>query len=211
MQHVLLGECALVLAEDPPASLESQRRIWAFAREVRSWPDVRDVVPAMNNVTLFFARDADASRLERDALRAWDSVHVSDVASGPPVEIPVRYGGADGPDLIEVAERTGLSPQNVVAVHAGAEYVVYFVGFQPGFAYLGGLDARLHVQRKDAPRTAVPAGSVGIAGEQTGVYPRRSPGGWQLIGRTGAHMFDLARERPSLLMPGDRVRFVPVR
>lgn len=210
MRHFLLGDSALVLGEDSPASLEVQRRIWAFARDARTWQDVREVVPAMNNVTVFFDPGADVSRLERDALRAWDSVQISSLAQAPLVEIPVRYGGDDGPDLVEVAERTGLHPERVVAVHASGEYVVYFVGFQPGFAYLGGLDPRLQVDRKETPRTAVPAGSVGIAGEHTGVYPRRSPGGWQLIGRTDVRMFDFAREPASLLMPGDRVRFVPV-
>jgi len=130
---------------------------------------------------------------------------------GSPVEIAVRYGGADGPDLDEVADRHDLRPADVVELHAGARYRVLFLGFAPGFAYLGGLPAALATPRKATPRARVPAGSVGIAGEQTGVYPLSMPGGWQLIGRTDARLWDSGRAAPALLRPGDRVRFVPAR
>jgi inhibitor of KinA len=119
------------------------------------------------------------------------------------VEIPVRY---DGPDLGDVARLCGLSEREVVERHTGAEYVVYFVGFVPGFAYLGGLPAELAVPRLESPRKRVAAGSVGIAGNQTGVYPIETPGGWRLIGRTEAKMFD----GRSLLETGDHVRFTRV-
>jgi KipI family sensor histidine kinase inhibitor len=128
-----------------------------------------------------------------------------------PVEISVRYGGADGPDLDEVAALHGLRPSDVVELHAGATYRVLFLGFAPGFAYLGGLPAALATPRKATPRVRVPAGSVGIAGEQTGVYPLAMPGGWQLIGRSEVRLWDAARPSPALLRPGDRVRFVPTR
>ena len=121
------------------------------------------------------------------------------------VEIPVRY---DGPDLEDVARLTGLSPEEVVARHTGAEHVAAFLGFQPGFAYLIGGDELLQVPRREVPRTVVPGGTVAIAGEYSGVYPRDSPGGWRLLGSTTAVMFDPAREPPALLAPGDRVRFV---
>ena len=121
--------------------------------------------------------------------------------------IPVEYGGAAGPDLAAVAAHTGLSADEVVARHAGGEYVVFFVGFQPGFAYLGGLDPALHTPRRAAPRLEVPAGSVGIGGAQTVIYPATAPGGWQLIGRTSQVLFDPARPQPTLLLPGDRVHF----
>jgi len=123
---------------------------------------------------------------------------------GPSVEIPVTY---DGPDLAEVARLTGLPVAEVVRRHAAAEYVVAFCGFAPGFGYLTGLPAELRVPRRDSPRTAVPAGSVAVAGEFTGVYPRRSPGGWQLLGRTDAVLWDAGRDPPALLAPGTRVRF----
>jgi len=149
----------------------------------------------------------------RTVLVVWDGAR-PDVKPAPgevessetkEVELAVRY---DGPDLAEVARLTGLSPEEVVGRHGGAEHVVAFLGFQPGFAYLVGGDERLHVPRRDEPRTVVPAGSVAIAGPYSGVYPRASPGGWRLLGSTAAVMFDPGRESPALLAPGDRVRFV---
>ena len=125
--------------------------------------------------------------------------------AGRLIEIPVVY---DGPDLEEVAGLTGLSPEEVVARHTGAEHVAAFLGFQPGFAYLIGGDALLEVPRREVPRTQVPGGTVAIAGPYSGVYPRDSPGGWRLLGSTTAVLFEPAREQPALLAPGDRVRFV---
>lgn len=128
---------------------------------------------------------------------------------GPLVEISVRYGGPDGPDLAEVARRTGRSEEEVVALHAGREYRVFLVGFVPGFPYLGILPDELVLPRRATPRVHVPAGSVAIAGRQTGIYPFATPGGWHLIGRTDAAMWDAGRVPPTLLAPGARVRFVP--
>lgn len=121
-----------------------------------------------------------------------------------PVTIPVDY---DGPDLAEVAALTGLSESEVVATHTGSTWTVGFTGFAPGFAYLVGGDQRLRVPRRETPRSSVPAGSVGLAGEFSGIYPRSSPGGWQLIGSTDVDLFDLHRAPPALLQPGIRVRF----
>lgn len=121
------------------------------------------------------------------------------------IEIQVTY---DGPDLADVAGHTGMSEDEIVAAHTGTPWTVAFGGFAPGFAYLVGGDDRLVVPRRDSPRTSVPAGSVGLAGEFSGVYPRSSPGGWQLIGRTDAVMFDVDRDPPALLAPGAHVRFV---
>jgi KipI family sensor histidine kinase inhibitor len=125
------------------------------------------------------------------------------------IVIPVVYGGADGPDLAEVARHAGMTADEVVAAHSGAAYDVFFLGFQPGFAYLGGLPPALATPRRDTPRVRVPAGSVGIGGAQTGIYPAASPGGWNLIGRTAVTLFDPHADAPALLAPGDRVRFVP--
>ncbi len=127
------------------------------------------------------------------------------VGSGAEIEISVTY---NGDDLNDVAAHTGLTPDEVVAAHTGTPWTVAFGGFAPGFAYLVGGDERLVVPRRDTPRTSVPAGSVGLAGEFSGVYPRSSPGGWQLIGRTDAVMFDVDRDPPALLSPGATVRFV---
>jgi len=126
------------------------------------------------------------------------------------MEVPVCYEGECAPDLADVARAASLSPEEAVALHAGAAYRVAFVGFSPGFAYLLGLPPRLATPRLPAPRLRVPAGSVGIAGGQTGLYPRATPGGWRLVGRTPLSLFDPAREPASLLAPGDAVRFVPV-
>lgn len=135
-------------------------------------------------------------------------------ASGPggtSIDIPVRYGGLDGPDLDDVAATLGLSPGDVIELHAGATYRVLFLGFAPGFAYLGGLPPALVTPRRASPRERVASGSVGIAGEQTAVYPISMPGGWQLIGRTEVRLFDPVRPEPALLRPGAIVRFVPMR
>ncbi|MGA2113799.1 MAG: 5-oxoprolinase subunit PxpB [Bryobacteraceae bacterium] len=126
------------------------------------------------------------------------------------IEIPVRYGGNDGPDLEDVARHAGLSAGAVVKLHASAVYAVYFVGFATCFPYLGGLPERLATPRLSAPRKTVPAGSIAIGGSQAGVYPLASPGGWRLIGRTPLGLFDIHGEPPGLLRMGDRVRFIPM-
>jgi inhibitor of KinA len=126
------------------------------------------------------------------------------------VEIYTRYGGEDGPDLAFVAQYHGLGEDKVITLHSAVQYQVYFIGFMPGFAYLGGLPEILATPRLEKPRLQVPAGSVGIAGTQTGIYPCSSPGGWQLIGRTELALFNPDRIPPALLAPGDRVRFIPI-
>jgi KipI family sensor histidine kinase inhibitor len=126
------------------------------------------------------------------------------------VEIPVKYGGEAGPDLADVAAAAGVDEQAVVELHAGGDYVVFMLGFMPGFPYLGGLPSDIATPRLASPRVAVPAGSVGIAGAQTGIYPTESPGGWRLIGRTPVRLFDPRRSPPALLEAGDHVRFVSV-
>jgi KipI family sensor histidine kinase inhibitor len=204
----LLGDAALLCELPAPATLVQQQRIWALAAQAREWPGVGEVLPGMNNLTLTF----DPTAIELDALMAqvlaaWPKLSAKAV-EGRLVEIPVAYGGEHGPDLGDVAAHTGLTPAEVVRRHSAGEYVVYLLGFLPGFAFMGGLAPELATPRRAEPRTAVPARSVGIGGEQTGIYPLVSPGGWQLIGRTSLEMFDPAAESPTLLRPGDRVRFV---
>jgi inhibitor of KinA len=126
---------------------------------------------------------------------------------GRRIEVPVRYGGEHGPDLAAVAELHGIGPREVARVHAGRDYIIYMMGFTPGFPYMGILDEAIATPRLAAPRTRVPAGAVGIAGRQTGIYPLESPGGWRIIGRTSVSLFDLTSERPFLFSPGDTVRF----
>jgi KipI family sensor histidine kinase inhibitor len=126
------------------------------------------------------------------------------------IEVPTVYGGEFGPDLAFVASHSRLSEAEVVQIHSGTDYLVYMMGFSPGFPYLGGMSPRIATPRLKTPRTAIPAGSVGIAQEQTGVYPVESPGGWQLIGRTPARLFDAGRQPPVLVEAGDSIRFVPI-
>lgn len=125
-------------------------------------------------------------------------------------EIPVLYGGEDGPDLAHIAKHASLSEEEVIAIHSSTDYLIYMLGFMPGFPYLGGLDPKIHTPRLDHPRLKIPSGSVGIGGEQTGIYPLESPGGWQLLGRTPVKTYDPNRKDPILFGAGDYIRFVPI-
>jgi KipI family sensor histidine kinase inhibitor len=172
------------------------------ARRLASEPSLVDVVPGHRTVLVTW--DGEPPELIELAEAALGDDQT--VPTGASVEIPVRY---DGPDLDEVAGLTGLSPEEVAARHLRVEYVVGFLGFAPGFAYLLGGDEQLRVERRAEPRERVPAGSVALAGPYSGIYPRESPGGWQLVGSTTTVLFDATRDPPALLVPGDRVRFVP--
>ncbi|MEF3111075.1 5-oxoprolinase subunit PxpB [Raoultella sp. WB_B2P2-3] len=205
----LLGETAVVLELEPPVTLESQKRIWRLAQRLVDHEDAVDVIPGMNNITVV---------LRHPQLMAWDAIErlqrwwEESEALEPEsreIAIPVIYGGDAGPDLAEVARHCGLTEKQVVELHSSVEYVVWFLGFQPGFPYLGGLPERLAMPRRAEPRLQVAAGSVGIGGAQTGIYPLATPGGWQLLGRTPLALFDAQRKEPALLRSGDRVRFVP--
>ena len=169
---------------------------------------VRDVVPTYNAVTVHF----DPLETDRDGLSTGLDRLAAKLPSTPEsesrtVEIPVVYGGTSGPDLATVAEFAQCSEADVVRLHAGVRYRVYMLGFLPGFAYMGSVDRRIAMARLDTPRAGVAAGSVGIAGEQTGIYPCETPGGWRVIGRTASKMFDAARAEPFLLKAGDYVKF----
>lgn len=204
-----LGDAALLFELPPPATLAVQQRLWALAHEAAGWPGVSEVLPGMNNLTVLFDPERlDAAALEQRLLALWPEVAAAPKADARTVEIPVDYGGEHGPDLHEVARHTGLTPAEVVRRHSAGDYVVYLLGFLPGFAFMGGLAPELATPRRSEPRTAVPARSVGIGGAQTGIYPSVSPGGWQLIGRTPLPLFDPQAASPTLLRPGDQVRFV---
>jgi len=189
----------LVEVED----LEMVHRLHAALRELDP-PGVVELVPAYRTV-LIVADPGQAEALDELADRLPGlELPPAEAVAGETVEIPVRY---DGEDLPEVAGLTGLEPDEVVRRHTAPEYTVAFLGFSPGFPYLVGLDPALEVPRRDTPRTSIPAGSVGLAGNQTGIYPTATPGGWQLIGRTQVTLFDPARDPPALLAPGTRLRF----
>jgi len=205
-----VSETAGVLDVPGASTIECQRRIWWLADHFRRRAGVREVVPGMNNLTVELEHAApDLENLLESLRTQWSKSGAVSLPSRG-IEIPVRYGGADGCDLDDVARHTGLAAEEVIRLHHTGQYTVYFLGFLPGFAYLGGMDRRLATPRRKEPRLAVPAGSLGIGGEQTGVYPSTSPGGWQLIGRTSLRLFDPARDPASLLLPGDTVRFVSV-
>lgn len=212
-----LGEDALLLRLGDGIDAATNARVHTLAARIDalrpSW--LRDLVPAYASLALFV--DADAFADGDDPLahaEAWLRALPPDDRDSTSLpgrlhEIPVRYGGEHGPDLDALAEHAGLSPRAAVELHAATEYRVAMLGFAPGFPYLLGLDPRLAMPRLATPRQRVEAGSVGIGGEQTGIYPRPGPGGWRIIGRTDAVLFDPARESPSLLAPGGRLRFVP--
>jgi KipI family sensor histidine kinase inhibitor len=169
-------------------------------------PGQQELVPAAR--TVLVRLDRPPTETDLALLRRLAAEPAAVAGDGPRVELPVAF---DGPDLAEVAELTGRPVSEVVAVLTEVEFTVAFSGFAPGFGYLTGLPEELHVPRRPTPRTRVPAGSVGLAGPFAGAYPRASPGGWQLVGRTEAVLFDVGRERPALLRPGIRVRFREVR
>ena len=146
----------------------------------------------------------------KNAILSLDLNEVAESGGQRIVEIPALYGGEYGPDIGFVAENAGMSESEVIAIHSGADYLVYAMGFSPGFPYLGGLDPRLNTPRLTTPRTLIPGGSVGIAETQTGAYPVASPGGWQLIGRTPLKLFEPESDPPAIINAGDRVRFVPL-
>jgi KipI family sensor histidine kinase inhibitor len=171
--------------------------------------DRLDLVPAARTVLIAAPPTPDGRALLQHVLSTVDRLplRAPEAGAGPSVELRVRY---DGPDLAGTAELLGMTPGEVVRLHADADYRVAFCGFAPGFGYLTGLPDALHAPRLSTPRVRVPAGSVGLAGEFCGVYPRESPGGWRLLGRTDAVLFDAARDPAALLAPGTRVRFRPV-
>ena len=207
------GDAMLLVEFEPVIDPIVNERVIALASRLRERRalGVRDVAPGYCTVGVHFdPLQTDLRALEQAIAEDANALAAGAVVSPrAPIEIAVSYGGDDGPDLAAVAAHAGCSPAEVIERHAARTYRVYMLGFVPGFAYLGRVDASIATPRHRVPRERVPAGSVGIAGEQTGVYPVSSPGGWQLIGRTSCVMFDASRPTPSLLSPGDLVRFVP--
>jgi KipI family sensor histidine kinase inhibitor len=200
-----LGDSAWLVefAEKSSPAVLAQVMGWVDAMAENRPHGVLDVVPSFASLAVHFEGDCGLEILE------WiRSIKTVDrVATGEERQIPVCY---DGPDLAEIAERTGMSPEAVIALHSSVIYTVAAVGFSPGFPYLLGLPGQLALPRRATPRQSVPAGSVAMAGGQTGIYPFASPGGWQILGRTSARLFDPSAERPAWFQAGDRVRFVPV-
>lgn len=212
LRVVPVGESAVLLSLAEEISPEVNERIRSIdhALTVQPLEGILESVPGYASLLVFY--DPERSNFSRIKTGLISCLERSEGHSAPPplqITIPVVYGGANGPDLPWLSEFLGLSPSEVVRKHAAATYRVGMMGFTPGFAYLMGLDPDLAAPRRETPRTQVPAGSVGIAGSQTGVYPMVSPGGWQLIGRTDLALYDHNSEQPFLLSPGDEVTFSP--
>lgn len=171
-----------------------------------------EYVPAFTTVTLYYQPWIISYTKLLPLLQemADEVLEEKEVPLGPVLEIPVLYGGEWGPDLDFVASHNKISTAEVIDLHTAPEYLVYMIGFAPGFPYLGGMNELISAPRKDTPGMKIAAGSVGIAGQQTGIYPIETPGGWQIIGRTPLNLFDLNREVPAFLKAGDRVRFVAI-
>lgn len=213
VQFLPASDQSLLVCFDRKVSTEAHRRIRALLHLLAMQPlgDVRNLHPGYCSVLIDFnalrLTHAELETALRDYVACLDRL---ELPAAREFEIPTCYGGVYGPDLNEVANLRGISPDQAVELHSSAAYTVYFLGFVPGFAYLGELPEKLRTPRLASPRLASPAGSVGIADNQTGVYPFATPSGWRLIGRTPLSMFRADRENMSLLNIGDRVRFVPI-
>jgi KipI family sensor histidine kinase inhibitor len=208
-----LGDSALTIVFGSEKNPELLKRVHAAASAVSAAaiPEVEDVVTAYLSLAVFYdSLKASYSEVASKVLEACErgSTRASGTETAHTHEIPVAY---DGPDLEDVAKTIGLSTEDVITRHLGRTYSVDLIGFVPGWAYLSELDPVLHLPRRSQPRPRVPAGSVAIAGSQTGVYPLVTPGGWHIIGHTDSVMFDPARDPPAVLRPGDKVRFVRVK
>ncbi len=203
---------SLLVAFGDEISLESHHRVFHLTRRLLGVRGILNLHPAYASVLIEYdPRLVESAAMEALVHRKMaETADLQTVEAPRTVKIPVRYGGEFGPDLDDVAQHTGLSPERVVELHSSAEYLVYFLGFAPGFAYLGGLPTELATPRISSPRKRVPAGSVAIGGNQTGVYPIDSPGGWRIIGRTSVKLFDPGAAEPVLLRMGDRLRFLAI-
>lgn len=211
-RYLPAGDRAVSIELGDAISPEINRRVRSLflSIEKQAISGVVDLVPSYRSVLVYYDPlrvtypDLEAS------LRAVEAgMEEAPVRAPNVLEVPTLYGGEYGPDLGYVAEHNGLTAEEVVRIHSGTDYLIYMMGFTPGFTYLGGMSDRIATPRLETPRTAIPAGSVGIAETQTGVYPVESPGGWRLIGRTPLRLFDPRREPPVVVGAGDYLRFVP--
>ncbi|WP_297471286.1 5-oxoprolinase subunit PxpB [Thermococcus sp.] len=205
-----LGDSALLISLGETIDEEINEKVHALTRTIEqaNFEWLVEVVSAYSSLAVIY----DPALVDFESVkRAIEGIEIaSERFEGKLVEVPVVYGGKYGPDLEFVAKYNGLSVDDVIEIHSRPVYRVYFLGFLPGFAYLGGMDERIATPRLEKPRLKVPAGSVGIAGKQTGIYPLESPGGWRLIGRTPLRLFNPAKDPPTLFRPGDRMKFVPI-
>ncbi|WP_245737048.1 5-oxoprolinase subunit PxpB [Salibacterium qingdaonense] len=213
LQMNMVSDTAVRVIFGTVISMETHKNIRSFCRELEKHPQkgIQEWVPSYTAVTIFY----DPFLLSFDSLEAYimnvcDSIEHHNLPDSMQVTIPVCYEEAFGPDLNQVAVHNQLTPEEVIELHTEPEYLIHMMGFLPGFPYLGGMNEKIAAPRLDAPRMKVPAGSVGIAGSQTGVYPLESPGGWNIIGRTPKKLFLPQETDPVLLEAGMRIKFMPV-
>lgn len=207
------GDCSAVVEFGNVISEQTGGKVKSYMNMLKKEAPagVTEAVPTFRSVLVQYDPAKILYRELKPKLEALaQSCVAGDREQGRVIRIPVCYGGEYGPDLPFVAQNAGLTEEEVVERHAGREYLIYMLGFLPGFPYLGGLDEKLFTPRLETPRVRIPAGSVGIGGEQTGIYPLDSPGGWQLIGTTPVTVYDPDREQPIPYQAGDRIRFCPV-
>lgn len=219
-----LGDSALVIQLGEGINPITHDKILNLIHKIETNPfhGFIEAVPCYNSVTVFYNPvTVHFSNQQSDELSSFQKVsdYIKDYTKTMEenatfehriVEIPVIYGGDFGPDLNDVADANKLTPEEVIEIHSQNEYMVYMIGFAPGFPFLGGMNEIIATPRKETPRLSIPAGSVGIAGKQTGIYPVETPGGWQIIGRTPSDLFLPEKSPPTLLQAGDKIRFVPI-
>jgi len=202
---------SLLVSFAPAVSEETRRSVLCLSRLLEGAGELVNIHPAYCSVLLTFdPRRTEHQHVESRVRQALERLDTVELPAPRTVEVPVRYGGADGPDLDELASLHGMTPAEVVQIHSSADYLVCFLGFSPGYPYLSGLPSELATPRLSVPRTHVPAGSVAIGGDQAGIYPVPSPGGWRIIGRTPLILFQPDRAPVTLLNMGDHVRFVVI-
>ena len=206
--HVsMLGTRAMLFQAPGALDLETQQRIWSLANAIAAWPDVLEAAPGMTNLLIqFCASPPDPDALAARVKSAWDACEPMKIV-GKVLDLPVIYGGAEGPHLADVVAYTGLPVAEIIRRHTAPLYTVYALGSHPGYCYLGGLDETLFVPRRKVPLQTIAGGSVSIGGAQTGVSASPGPSGWNTIGRTTFKFFDAAATPPAVLAPGDRIRF----
>lgn len=217
-----LGDQAIIIDFGKDINIATQQKVQAITEFLDEHPPVWMVeyIPAFTTVAVFYdpikvLRISGSEKLPYEQVRHRLEELLSGLKAGNSpesrvVEIPVCYGGEYGPDLEHVARVNGLTTEEVIHIHSSGDYLVYMIGFAPGFPYVGGMSEKIAAPRREAPRLKIPARTVGIAGKQTGIYPIETPGGWQLIGRTPLELFRPAAESPSLLRAGDKIQFRPI-
>lgn len=213
MDFMPAGDRAMVVQFGDTIDEKTNRQVQLLAKwiEAQGTEGVQEVLPTFRSLTIFYDPAKTSyhtlkTTLKHAEISEEDGSHMEKRI----VEIPCCYGGCFGEDLMDMEKLTGLSSKEIIQIHSGTDYLVYMLGFLPGFVYLGGLDERIHAPRLTTPRVKIPAGAVGIGGSQTGVYPLDSPGGWRLIGSTPVRMYDPDREEPFLCNAGDYIRFCPI-